>query len=280
MYALPRFHFLPLGRGYQFRQALYVCTQVRGGTTLPPNVWLRPPPLSFTYQLYLSMLMTRRIHMSSALVLAVLLTMTMVACDSSGDAAEDPQFLNEFSFSISEVGSSSSTTSNTRGIVNRQSSPIQELDGFSFFFAGTVPETGEEAFALYFSSGDELTSESANEGLFGFAFRESPRPSAGTYDFGALDGENGPPAAEFGMIVFENIGDFGDSETGFTWYFVDGGTIDLTSSGSGRVDGEIRAEAMRHSFDGMTTDSTRVLIEGTFASDDVETLVNFETLTP
>lgn len=226
------------------------------------------------------MLTTRLIHMSSALVLAALFTTTMVACDSSGDTAEDPQFLNEFSFSISEVESSSSTTSNARGVVAQQSSSVQELNGFSFFFEGTDPETGEEAFALYFSSGDELTSESTNEGLFGFAFRESPRPSAGTYGFGALDGENGPPTAEFGMIVFENIGDFGNSETGFTWYFVDGGTIDLTSSGSGRVDGELRAEAMRLSFDGMTSDTTRVLIEGAFVSEDVETLVNFETLAP
>lgn len=226
------------------------------------------------------MLTTRLIHMSSALLLAVLLTTTMVACDSSGDTAEDPQFLNEFSFSITDVESSSSATADARRVVAQQSSSAQELDGFSFFFEGKNPETGDEAFALYFSSGEELTSESTSEGLFGFAFRESSRPSTGAYNFGALDGENGPPMAEFGMIVFENIGDLGDFESGFTWYFVDGGTIDLTSSGSGRVDGELRAEAMRLSFDGMNTDSTRVLIEGTFASDDVETLVNFDALTP
>jgi hypothetical protein len=210
------------------------------------------------------------IHSYSSLLLALLLSVTLVACDSGGSDGDDgggTQFANEFSFEITE-----STASATN------KSTAATLNGFSFFFEGTDPETDSEAFVLYFTGEDELNSSSTSQGLFGFAVRETLRPSTGTYSLISLDDED--PGTNFGMVLLEGADDFGSGSGSFTWHIADGGTIQLTTSEGDRVDSQVSAQVMQVTFDGTTSDTTRVTISGQFAAENGESFIGFQGFTP
>jgi hypothetical protein len=203
--------------------------------------------------------------------LAAMALLLMVAACDSGGGAEEESFANEFSFSISEV------TPSTAPLAAQQASTT--LDGFSFFFEGTEPESNEDLFLIYFTQNNDLSDESASQGLFGFVVRYGPRPGVGDGNFVSLDTVV-EPTEDFGMMLLEGVGDFGTAGGSFQWYLSDGGTIDVTTSSEDRVEGTINAEAMRVSFDGSASDTTRVTIDGSFAAQSANSFVGFSPFTP
>lgn len=215
---------------------------------------------------------SQSIRSYSSLLLALVLSLTLVACDSGGsDGGEDDgggsPFANEFSFEVTE-----STASAAR------KSALTTLNGFSFFFEGTDPETDSEAFVLYFTGEDELSSSSSSQGLFGFAVRETLRPGTGTYSLISLDDED--PGSNFGMVLLEGADDFGSGSGSFTWYIADGGTVELTTSSDDQVEGQVSAQAMQVTFDGTGSDTTRVTINGQFAAENGESFIGFRAFVP
>jgi hypothetical protein len=200
------------------------------------------------------------------LLLAVAVGMATVACDSGGDNDAAPDVQNEFSFDVTTVSAS--------GEAVTADEHETTLNGFSFFYEGTAPDTDEELFVVYFTEGDVLNEASSSEGLFGFVAREGLRPQSGTYPFVSFE-SGGDVQSEFGMILFENVGNVGTEGGSLSWYIVDGGTIDLTTASDERVEGTISAEAINLTIDGTTSDSTRVTIDGTFTARTAESFVGF-----
>lgn len=201
---------------------------------------------------------------------ATALLFMVAACDSGGGSDEE-SFANEFSFSISEV------TPSAAPLAAQQAST--SLDGFSFFFEGTDPESDEDIFLVYFTQNNELSAESSGQGLFGFVVRSGPRPGTGGGNFVSLDTE-GVPSEDFGMMLLEGAEDFGTAGGSFNWYLSDGGTIDVTTSSGDRFEGTINAEATRVSFSGTEGDTTRVTIDGSFAARSADSFVGFSPFTP
>lgn len=203
-------------------------------------------------------------------MLAVVLAFTVVACDSGGENQEDVQ--NEFSFDITEVSNASEAVTATTG--NTQTT----LNGFSFFFEGTDPNTNEKLFLIYFTQDSELSSESSSTGLFGFVIRNTLRPEADVYNFVSLDADP-ELSTDIGMMLFESVGDYGTGGS-FSWYLSDGGTMQMTTSSDNRVEGTISADAMKVSFDGTAADTTRVTIGGTFTAKNADSFVGISPFTP
>jgi hypothetical protein len=195
----------------------------------------------------------------------------VAACDSGGGASGDESFANEFSFSISEV------TPSAAPLAAQQAS--SSLDGFSFFFEGTDPESNEDVFLVYFTQNNDLSAESSGQGLFGVVVRYGSRPGIGGGNFVSLDAE-GAPTEDFGMMLLEGAENFGTAGGSFNWYLSDGGTIDVTASSGDQVAGTINAEATRVAFDGSGTDTTRVTIDGSFAARSADSFVGFSPFTP
>jgi len=204
-------------------------------------------------------------------LMATTLLLMVAACDSGGGASDDASFANEFSFSISEV------TPSAAPLAAQQAS--SSLDGFSFFFEGTDPESNEEVFLVYFTQNNDLSDESSGQGLFGVVARQGSRPGVGGGNFVSLDTEVAP-AEDFGMMLLEGAENFGTAGGSFNWYLSDGGTIDVTTSSGDQVAGTINAEATRVSFDGSGTDTTRVTIDGSFAARSADSFVGFSPFTP
>jgi len=208
---------------------------------------------------------------TSVLGLAATILLLMVAACDSGGGTDEASFANEFSFSISELAPSAAPLA-------AQQAP-SNLDGFSFFFEGTDPETNDEIFLVYFTQNNELNAESSSQGLFGFVVRYGPRPGVGGGNFVSLDSDV-ELTDNFGMMLLEGAEDFGTAGGSFNWYLSDGGTIDVTTSSGDRVEGTINAEATRVFFDGSTSDTTRVTIEGSFAARSANSFVGFSPFTP
>lgn len=222
-------------------------------------------------------MLTRHLHTVASLCLATLVGFTLVACDSGGDNGADSSFQNEFSFDITEV--SASNTEATAAATAAQGKASETLEGFSFFFDGAHPESGDQTFVVYFTRDNVLNDGSTSEGLFGFVFRESLRPGNDTYNFVSLDSE--PDLQnDFGMLIIESIGDFGTAGGSYSWYLGEEGEIEITSSDDDRVDATVNAEALKVSFGGSTTDTTRVMIDGTFSARSANSFIGFSPFAP
>lgn len=218
-------------------------------------------------------MITRPLHAVASLCLAAMVGLTLIACDSGGDSGTDSSFQNEFSFDVTEVSGSNAAETAAQG------NAVETLEGFSFFFDGTNPESGDQSFVVYFTQENALNDGSASDGLFGFVFRESLRPGNNTYNFVSLDSEP-DLQTDFGLMLVENIGDFGTAGGSYSWYLGEGGTIEMTTSDNDRVNATINAEALKVSFGGSTTDTTRVRIEGTFSARGTDSFVRFSPFAP
>lgn len=215
----------------------------------------------------------RLFHTTASLCLAAVVGLTIIACDSSGDNGNDTSFQNNFSFDITETSGSTAAATAAPG------KAVSTLEGFSFFFDGTNPESGDQAFVVYFTQENALDDGAANEGFFGVVFRESLRPGSNTYNFASLDSEPNPQS-DFGMMIIEGIGDFGTDGGSYSWYLGEGGTLEMTTSSDDRVDATVNAEALRVSFDGTTTDTTRVTVDGSFSARSADSFVGFTPFIP
>jgi len=202
---------------------------------------------------------------------AGVLFLTLAACDSGGANNEEP-LANEFSFNIAEV-----TSSSTSLLAKQQATTT--LDGFSFFFEGDDPQSSDDLFVIYFTQEEALSTESASQGLFGFAVRYGQRPGTGTANFVSLTSAS-EPTDDFGMMLFEDVESMGTDGGSFSWYLSDGGTLEVNTSNDDRVEGTISAEAMRVSFNGSVSDTTRVTIEGPFAARSADSFVGVSPFTP
>lgn len=198
-------------------------------------------------------------------ILAVFLPVLFVisACDSGGSNGDETT--NEFSLTV--------TTTNSSGAMAKAVSDTT-IRGYSFFYAGQNPDTGEEVFSIYMSGNDSFSDQSAQDGLYGFLARQSSRPNAGEYDVVHLEQEI--DSGNFIGVLFEDVGSSGSNNEPF--YVPDGGTVTLTSSTSDRVEGrvDLTAEAISFNFSGATAsiDTTDVQISGEFSARNVEQFAN------
>ncbi len=220
-----------------------------------------------------SIMPAHRLRTAFLLCLAALVGLTLVACDSSGGDGTDPSFQNAFSFNVTEAPNPSTTATAAQG------KTASTLEGFSFFFDGTSPESGDETFVVYFTQENILNDGTASEGLFGFVFRESLRPGNGSYNFVSLDSDPNLQD-DFGMMIIESIGDFATGDGSYSWYISENGTLEMTTSSDDRVDATISAEALKVSFDGTATDTTRVAIDGSFSARSADSFIGFSPFAP
>ncbi len=214
-----------------------------------------------------------QLHAAASVIFAVLVGLVLVGCDSGGSNSTASTFQNEFSFDIAAVPTTDALATAPGATVGAT------LDGFSFFFEGADPETGEDVFVLYFTQENELSTASSSQELFGFAIREGLRPGAGVYDFVSIDADLSPEN-DFGMILIESTGDVGTGGGSLSWYIAETGTIELATSADDQVGGTVSAEALKVTFDGAATDTTQVTIDGTFAAKNAESFVGVSPLTP
>jgi hypothetical protein len=216
---------------------------------------------------------TLQLHTAASMVFAVFVGLVLAGCDSGGSNSTASPFQNEFSFDIAAVSTTNALATDPGAKVGAT------LDGFSFFFEGTDPETGEDIFVLYFTQENELSTESSSQELFGFAIREGPRPGAGVYDFVPIDADLSPEN-DFGMMLIESTGDVGTGGGSLSWYLAETGTIQLSTSADDQVGGTVSAEALKVTFEGTATDTTQVRIDGTFAAKNAESFVGVSPFTP
>lgn len=183
-------------------------------------------------------------------------------CDSGGSSGDDNEINHSFSLTI-ESTSSNATTS--------KAAVQATVDGYSFFYDAENPETGEQAFAVYLSDNESLSSESAGQGLFGFVARASGRPGPGNYTFSDGDSELG--ASQFIGFLYRDVANVQNAP----FYVVEGGTLTLDDSSEDRVSGTIEASGTAYSFSGSEVTEEPVTISGSFTARDVETFVSFAT---
>ena len=203
----------------------------------------------------------------SFLLVALLLAVTTLGCDSGGDDGS-ASFENRFELQITPTGTASA--------VAAKQAASTTLDGFSFFVDATDPETGEDVFAIYFTGQDQFGEQAAQDGLFGFVLRLSSRPSTGTYNFASTDSPNAFED-DFAMILFEDIGNFdGTTAASYTYYVSTGGSMTLDRSDAGRVTGSLSVQATRLTFDPQNpagASETDVTVTGTFDADDANEVI-------
>lgn len=199
--------------------------------------------------------------LSSRYILAVFLPVIFVlsACDSGG--GNEDETTNEFKLDVTTSSSSEATAKAVSDTTIR---------GFSFFYAGEDPETGQKIFSIYMSGNDSFSQQTAQEGLYGFLARNSSRPDAGDYDVVHL--EEGIDSGDFIGVLFEEVSSNGSYDKPF--YVPDSGTVTLTKSTSDRVEGrlDLTAKAITFNFSGTTAtvDTTDVQISGEFSARDVQ----------
>lgn len=198
-----------------------------------------------------------------ALLVAGLLTLSLSACDSGG-SDEGGDINNRFSLEVnaaspSEAGKAAQET----------------IEGFSFFVQGQDPQTGEQGFALYFADDQEVSQQTAQQGLFGIIARASTRPGTGTYSVG--DPEGDLSSSTFFMVLYKDI-----SAMSGTYYLAEGGTLNITRSGDDRLEASVDVRATEFSFDSTTNQpSTQpVTITGTITAENAETFLGFSGFTP
>lgn len=174
------------------------------------------------------------------LLLGAALIVSLAACDSNGGGDGGEETPNaSFSLSISGDG------------VN------QSLDGFAYFGEAEDPETGEEAFVIFLSEEENIN----QQGTYSYAIigRSSSRPGDGPYDFADLDSDDDIPNSAFvgwvAIVSGEQITDI--------YFSNSGGSLDITSSSSSRVEGSFSIDATGFSISD-PEEEVDVTIEGSF----------------
>lgn len=203
-----------------------------------------------------------------ALALVPLL-LVFAACDSGGD--EDEEHSNEFTLNVSSTSSSSA--------LSPKSARDTTLTGFSFFYAGEDPETGQHVFAIYLNGTENFSETSAQEGLYGFFARKSTQPSSGTYTVNDMTETEDLDNSNFIGLIYEDMGTQQGSLMA-PFYFSESGTITLDESSGNRVSGslDIMADAFTIDTTGSTLafDTTDVHITGSFSAQNVENFALFQ----
>lgn len=183
------------------------------------------------------------------------------ACDSGGSSAEVD---NEFNLNIEPTGSSASAVANVE-------SARKAVNGFSFFFDAEHPETGEQAFGIYFNDGQSFSADGATQGLFGFVARLSTRPSTGTYTFAS--GNTGVQSSQFVGFLYEDFSNIQSSP----FYVIESGTLTLDTSTDERVAGSIDATGTSFTFANGSLEQETVNITGSFTAKSVDVFAGFGT---
>ncbi len=197
----------------------------------------------------------------AALLVASVLTLSLSACDSGG-SNDDDSIDNRFSLEItqSETSSAAKATAET-------------VEGFSFFAQGEDPETGNQAFGLYFADDQELSQQGAQNGLFGIVARASNRPGTGSYS--VSDSDAGINAGSFVMVLYKDLG----ASTG-TYYVANSGTVNFTSSENDRIEASVDVQATEYTFDQNQLVTNTVSITGSLTAKNAETFLGFAGFTP
>lgn len=183
------------------------------------------------------------------------------ACDSGGGSAEVD---NEFNLNIEPAGSSASAVAN----VERAR---KSVNGFSFFFDSEHPETGDQAFGIYFNDSESFSADGATQGLFGFVARLSARPSTGTYSFAS--GSSGVQSSQFVGFLYEDFTNIQSSP----FYVIESGTLTLNTSTDEKVAGSIEATGTSFTFVNGSLEQETVTITGSFTAKSVDVFAGFGT---
>ena len=192
----------------------------------------------------------------AVLLVAGLLTLSLSACDSGG--SNDTSVNNRFSLEITSTGGSAVAKSAN-----------ETIEGYSFFVEGEDPQTGDQAFGLYFADEQDLSQQSAQQGLFGFVARASSRPGTGSYTVSDADGDI--TSGAFIMVLYKNIG----TNMG-TYYIANSGSFEVTTSNDDRVEASVDVQATQFSFDAnnqMTTET--VSITGSITAENADVFLGF-----
>lgn len=200
----------------------------------------------------------RPIHLLSLVLLSVLFTLS--ACDVS--SVTDELIDNTFSLTIS-----SASHTGTGLALPSKAARDKTVDGYSFFYDDTNPETNEQVFAIYFTGGESLGGD-AKGGLFGFLARNSDRPDGGSYT--VVQQDQDLSRSNFVGALYEEFGN-GDFQ-GAPYYLPTSGTVTIDESDSDEVAGSVDIEAFKVTVDTTerpAVDSTRVDITGEFTARDV-----------
>jgi hypothetical protein len=200
----------------------------------------------------------RPVRLLSLVLLSVLFTLS--ACDVS--SVTDELIDNTFSLTIAPTSSAEASLASPS-----KAARDKTVDGYSFFYDDTNPETNEQVFAIYFTGGESLGGD-AKGGLFGFLARNSDRPDTGSYTVVQQDQDLN--RSNFVGALYEEFGS-GDFQ-GAPYYLPTGGTVTIDESGSGEVAGSVDIDAFKVTVDtteSPAVDSTRVEITGEFTARDV-----------
>lgn len=130
----------------------------------------------------------------------------------------------------------------------------EEIDGVAFFGESTDPETGETGWVLWLS-----TSEQQSAGNTLYFFRLGDRPGTGTYPLADLeedDYEDGDLGALYNSVNQDGSG-------GAT-FISTGGTLTVSASSSGGMEGSFDIQAFGTVFSGGTATQGTVTIEGSY----------------
>lgn len=204
--------------------------------------------------------MHRSLSPLSTLFVALLpLVLVLSACDSGG--SNDNAVNNEFTLTIEPQSNSSSAA------VEAQQ---EEVNGFSFFYDGEDPNTGEQVFGIYLSNEESFSEQSASDELFGFFARDSGQPSSGTYSF--TDDPSGN-TGDFGGVLYKDIGDFQSAP----FYVIDSGTLNLETSNDDEVAGSIQVSGTKFIITESSIEQEPVSITGEFSAKNVETFAPLNT---
>lgn len=191
-------------------------------------------------------------------VLSVFLTLS--ACDLSSVA--DEVIDNTFSLSISSTTNARSTLDASQSVRDKT------IDGYSFFYDDTNPDTNEQVFVVYFTGGDSFGG-GTKSGLFGFLARNSDRPEAGQ-SYTVIQQDRELDRNNFLGALYEDFGS-GDFQSA-PYYLPTGGTVTINESNNDEVAGSVDMEAFKITVDTTQSppvDSTRVQITGDFTARDV-----------
>lgn len=205
--------------------------------------------------------MTRLRPACLLLFAALSASLALSSCDFSSVA--DRVIDNTFSLTIAPTTNAQSTVAPSSDAARDKT-----VDGYSFFYDDTNPETDEQVFALYFTGGESLGGD-AEGGLFGFFARNSDRPGAGK-SYTVVQQDQDLSRSNFVGALYEEFGS-GDYQ-GAPYYLPTSGLLTINESSSDEVAGSINVEALKVTVDTTerpAVDSTRVEITGEFTARDV-----------
>lgn len=202
-------------------------------------------------------------------LLCLALSFGLTACDSGGSNDGETEIKNEFSLDVNPESSSARS-------VTAKALRDTTIDGFSFFYSGENRQ-GEEVFGIYLSGNESFSSQSAQDGLFGFLARNSSElPDTGEHDIVTL--EQGFDSGDFISVLFEDLGTDGFQDAPF--YVPQGGTVEFSTSTEDEVSGNVNiptAYAITVNTSAGTLDTTEVSISGSFTAKSVDTFAPLTT---